>query len=92
LGSKVVERAARADVFVQFVDLATGDVVWVKEIHKEYKDTIEYSELKLVEEAQYDFTRPSRSEFKMTRLLEPLVVGGIVVGLVYLFFSNQSSN
>ena len=91
LGSKVVERAARADVFVQFVDLATGDVVWVKEIHKEYKDTIEYSELKLVEEAQYDFTRPSRSEFKMTRLLEPLVVGGIVVGLVYLFFSNQSS-
>jgi hypothetical protein len=91
LGSKVVERAAQADVFVQFIDLATGDIAWVKEIHKEYRDTIDYSRLKLVEEAQYDFTRPSRSEFKMTRLLEPLVVGGIVVGLVYLFFTNQSS-
>jgi hypothetical protein len=91
LGSKHVARAAQADVFVQFIDLATGDIVWVKEIHKEYNDTIDYSKLKLVEEAQYDFTRPSRSEFKMTRLLEPLVVGGIVVGLVYLFFSNQSS-
>lgn len=91
LGSKVVARAAQADVFVQFIDLATGDIVWVKEIHKEYNDTIDYSKLKLVEEAQYDFTRPSRSEFKMTRLLEPLIVGGIVVGLVYLFFSNQSS-
>lgn len=91
LGSKHVERTAQADVFVQFIDLATGDIVWVKEIHREYKDTIDYSKLALVEEAQYDFTRPSRSEFKMTRLLEPLVVGGIVVGLVYLFFSNQSS-
>ena len=91
LGSKRVARVARTDLFVQFSDLATGEVVWVKEIHKEYKDTIHYSDLKLVEEAQYDFTRPARSEFKMTKLLEPLVVGGIVVGLVYLFFTNQSS-
>ncbi|MCX5752352.1 MAG: hypothetical protein NTW97_01765 [Candidatus Krumholzibacteria bacterium] len=91
LGSKHVARAAQADVFVQFIDLATGDIAWVKEIHKEYNDTIDYSKLKLVEEAQYDFTRPARSEFRMTKLLEPLVVGGIVVGLVYLFFSNQSS-
>jgi hypothetical protein len=91
LGSKHVARAARADLFVQFIDLATGDVLWVKEIHKEYNDTINYSDLKLVEEAQYDFTKPSRSEFKMTKLLEPLVVGGIVIGLVYLFFTNQSS-
>jgi len=91
LGSKRVERAARADVFVQLVDLATGDIAWAKEIHKEYSDTIDHSQLKLVEEAQYDFTKPSRSEFKMAKLLEPLVVGGIVVGLVYLFFSNQSS-
>jgi hypothetical protein len=92
LFSKRVERSARADLFVQFIDLATGDIAWVKEIHKEYGDTIPYSKLKLVEDAQYDFTRPSRSEFKMARILEPLVVGGIVVGLVYLFFSNQSSN
>jgi hypothetical protein len=91
LFSKRVERSAQADLFVQFIDLATGDIAWVGEIHKEYGDKIPYSKLKLVEEAQYDFTRPSRSEFKMARLLEPLVVGGIVVGLVYLFFSNQSS-
>ena len=91
LGSKMVAREAQADVFVQLTDIPTGDIVWVKEIHKYYSDRIDYDKLKLVEEAQYDFTRPSRSEFKMTRLFEPLVVGGIVVGLVYLFFSNQSS-
>ena len=84
--------SARADIFAQFIDLSTGDIVWVREIHKDYGDTIDYSMLKLVEDPQYDFTRPSRSEFKMSRLFEPLVVGGIVVGLVYLFFSNQSND
>jgi hypothetical protein len=88
---KRVERSAQADLFVQLIDLATGDITWVGEIHKQYGDKIPYGKLKAVEDPQYDFTRPSRSEFKMSRILEPIVVGGIVVGLVYLFFSNQSS-
>ena len=88
--SREVSRAAQADIFAQFIDLATGNVMWAKESHAKYNDTIDFSRLKSVEDAQYDFTRPPHSEFKMTRLFEPLVVGGIVVGLVYLFFSNQS--
>jgi hypothetical protein len=90
-GPREVSRSAQADLFAQFIDVATGDVLWVKESRKQYGDTIDYSRLKQVEDAQYDFTRPPHSEFKMVKLLEPLVVGGIVVGLVYLFFSNQSS-
>ena len=89
LGPREVARAARADIFIQFINLTTGDIVWVRESHKTYSDTIDYSLIKSVEDAQYDFTRPPHSEFKMTRLFEPLIVGGIVVGLVYLFFSNQ---
>jgi hypothetical protein len=90
LGPREVQRTARADVFVQLIDLATGDILWVRECHKEYNDTIDLSRLKEVEDPQYDFTRPPHNEFKMARLFEPIVVGGIVVGLVYLFFSNQS--
>ena len=90
-GPRKVARAAQADVFAQLIDVATGDVLWVRETHKQYNDTIDYSRLREVEDAQYDFTRPPHSEFRMTRLFEPLVVGGIVVGLVYLFFSNQSN-
>jgi hypothetical protein len=89
-GSKQVEREARVDVFVQTVDLKTNDILWVGETHKRYEDTIPFSMLAAVEEKQYEFTRPPRSEFKMMRLLEPVAVGAIVVGLVYLFFSNQS--
>ncbi|MGD1049383.1 MAG: hypothetical protein ABR899_11600 [Candidatus Krumholzibacteriaceae bacterium] len=91
VGPREVARSAKADVFAQLIDVATGSVLWVRETHKQYNDTIDYSRLKEVEDAQYDFTRPQHSEFRLTRLLEPLVVGGIVVGLVYLFFSNQSN-
>jgi hypothetical protein len=91
IGPRKVERLALADVFVQFIDLSTGDILWVRETHKRYDDTIGYGDLKSVEDAQYDFTKPPHSGFKMSRLLEPVVVGGIVVGLIYLFFSNQSN-
>jgi hypothetical protein len=88
-GPREVTRSANATLFVQFINLATGDIAWVREINKSYRDAIDYSMLNAVEDAQYDFTRPPHSEFKMTRLFEPIVVGGIVIGLVYLFFSNQ---
>ena len=35
---------------------------------------------------------PVRDEVKWGRFIEPVIVTGIVVGLVYLFFSNQDSN
>jgi len=92
VGSRTIDRLARADIFAQLIEVPTGNVVWIRESHKQYNDRIDYSDLASVEDAQYDFTKPPHSEFRMTRLLEPLIVGGIVVGLVYLFFSNQSNN
>jgi hypothetical protein len=91
-GSKQVERSAKADIFAQFININTGDILWVRESHKQFGDRILYSQLGSVEEKQYEFTRPARNEFKLMKLLEPVVVGGIVVGLVYLFFSNQSND
>jgi hypothetical protein len=89
-GSKEVVREARADVTAQLIDRRTGDVLWIREGSGRYDDVIPYSLLSSVEEKQYEFTRPVRSEFKMSRVIEPVVVAGIVVGLVALFFSNQS--
>lgn len=90
-GSKEVERAAEIDVFAQLVDLDSGGVVWVGEAQKKFDDVIRYSALKDVEDDDYEFTKPPREEFRLSRLVEPVVVTGIVVGLVYLFFSNQSN-
>jgi len=89
-GTKEVVREARADVTAQLIDRRTGEVIWIREGSGRYGDVIPYSLLSFVEEKQYDFTRPARNEFKMSRVVEPIIVAGIVVGLVALFFSNQS--
>ena len=89
-GAKQVTREAHATVFAKLIDLRSGDVVWVGDAEKAYKDTIAHSMLKVVEDEQYAFTQPPRKEVRWSKIVEPIVVTGIVVGLVYLFFSNQS--
>lgn len=90
-GRKEVERAAEIGIYAQLVDLESGDVVWVGEAKKEFKDVIRYSALDEVEDDEYEFTKPQRKELRWSKIVEPVVVTGIVVGLVYLFFSNQSN-
>lgn len=91
LGAKTVKRSAKAYVFAQMEDTETGDIVWVGESRKSYSDEIDYSLLDRVEDKDYKFTMPERHELRWSKLAEPVVVTGIVAGLVYLFFSNQSN-
>ncbi len=89
-GAKEVERLAGIGIFAQLADLESGDIVWVGDAQKKYHDTIRYAQLRAVEEEQYGFTMPERNEVRWSRLVEPVIVTGIISGLVYLFFSNQS--
>ncbi len=92
VGAKEVERFAEVGIFVKLLDSATGEIVWVGEAQKKYEDRIAYSLLERVEDPTHDFTIPVRDEIRWSRFVEPVIVTGIVVGLVYLFFSNQDSN
>lgn len=92
IGSKKVDRTAGIGVFAQLIDRSNGDIVWVGETRRDYEDTISYSMLGRVEDPEHDFTRPERKELRWSKLVEPVIVTGIVTGLIYLFFSNQSSN
>lgn len=91
LGSKRVEREAQIDLFAQLIETGSGGIIWVGDTQKRYEDVISYSLLEKVEDPEYDFTRPERKEVRLSKLIEPLVVGGVVIGLVFLFFSNQSN-
>ncbi len=92
VGAKEVERLAEVGIFAKLLDSATGEIVWVGESQKKYEDRIAYSLLERVEDPAHDFTMPVRDEIRWGRFVEPVIVTGIVVGLVYLFFSNQDSN
>ncbi|MCD6379840.1 hypothetical protein J7M07_05275 [bacterium] len=91
IGAKEVERNARIHLFVQLVDIKSGDIIWIGETEKTFNDVIPYSFLDKVEDETYSFTKPERSEFSLSKLIQPVIVTGIVSGLVYLFFSNQSN-
>lgn len=90
IGAKEVERLVQIHLFVQLVDIESGDIVWIGETEKEFDDVIPYSFLDKVEDENYTFTKPKRKEFSMGKLIQPIIVTGIVAGLVSLFFSNQS--
>ena len=92
IGAKEVDRLAEVGVFAKLIELERGEIVWVGDTQKKYDDTIAYSILARVEDPQLEFTRPQRNEIRVSRVVEPVVVTGIVVGLVYLFFSNQSND
>lgn len=91
LGPKRVEREAQIDLFAQLTETGSGEIIWVGDTQKRYEDVISYSLLEKVEDPEYAFTRPERKEVRLSKLIEPLVVGGVVIGLVFLFFSNQSN-
>ena len=91
LGSKRVDREGQIDLFTQLIEDGSGEIIWVGDTQKRYEDAIPYSLLEKVEDPEYSFTRPERKEIRLSRLIEPLVVGGVVIGLVFLFFSNQSN-
>ncbi len=45
-----------------------------------------------VENDLFTFTKPEKKATNWSKIVEPVVVSGIIVGLIYLFFSNQSSD
>ena len=90
LGDKKVERQARARVFARLVDQAQASILWAEQADAKVSDEVRYDDLSTLEEkggaAYLKATLPSRS---WNKIVEPVVVTGIVVGLIVLFFSNQ---
>jgi len=91
IGGKRVKR--RADVHIlASLSGERGAVGWVGEASREESDQFAHDALGRIEEGAYQFTRPGVPSSGWGKYVEPVVVTGIIVGLVYLFFSNQSDS
>lgn len=89
IGGKKVKRSGGVRVLATLMDSADGLVVWTGEAGDAYDDVFPYGSLEQVETSVYQFAKPPRESRKWGRVVEPVVVSGIIVGLIYLFFSNQ---
>jgi hypothetical protein len=91
IGGKRVNRMASVRI-ITTVTAADGRVLWVGEASKEYTDELDYGDTGQLEQGNYAFNHPVVPSSGWGRYAEPVFVTGIIVGLIYLFFSNQSDN
>lgn len=92
IGGKRVERHAAVRMTATLTDPADGHVVWVGEAARDSNDEIDYGKAMQIEEGSYAFNKPVVPSAGWGKYVEPVFVTGIIVGLIYLFFSNQSDN
>jgi hypothetical protein len=90
IGGKRVRRQASVTIVATMIDPTDGAVLQVEQASREERDQFSHGDLGDVEEGMPGFVRPEMPSSGWSRVVEPVFVSGIVVGLIYLFFSNQS--
>lgn len=91
IGGKKVKREANLRMRARLVS-ANGDVLWIGESSAKYSDQFSHGDLTRVQEGSYEFVKPEMPSSGWGKVVEPVLVSAIIVGMVYLFFSNQSDS
>lgn len=89
-GIRGYERLASMRVGATLVDLATREVLWAKTASAEASDVVRKGDLSYVQSGSGGMSPGLPRTGGGTRLLEPLIVVGVVTGLIVLFYSNRN--
>ena len=92
IGGKRVSRSSGVSVLGKLIDPNAGSVLWVGEASESHDDHFPHGDLTYVQKGNYLFTKPAVPSSGVGKYVEPVLVSGIIVGLIYLFFSNQSDS
>ncbi len=90
LGSKQVQRLARCNLQAHLLAGERERVVWGNTSEASRSDVVPSKKLSLLEGDNSPFTAPALDSKGLSGLVEPALVTGIVIGLVYLFYANQN--
>ncbi|MEK7314851.1 MAG: hypothetical protein AAB011_01625 [Candidatus Eisenbacteria bacterium] len=88
-GAKGYERLVTLQAQARLVDAASGDVLWAKTAARQATDVLRARDLDTAASGTGMF-RPSVPQGSRFGFLEPLIVSGVVAGLVILFYSNRT--
>jgi len=90
VGSRRVERRSASDIHFQLLD---GDksIVWAGSENRERRDIVPGSRVADLSTPGQAFTNPEIEAGGWDKVIEPVVVAGIVGGLIYLFYTSKSS-
>lgn len=90
-GGKKVRREANVRIAATLLS-ESGDVVWIGESSAENADQFSHGDLGRIQEGSYQFVKPEVPSSGWGKIVEPVFVSAIIVGMIYLFFSNQSDS
>jgi TonB family protein len=90
VGPKRVERFARMRVDLRLK--RAGQLLWAGTAEHYASDRVPFGALPYLESDAYAFAKPEIAPGKWGRVLEPVLVSGMIGGLVFLFYANQTSN
>jgi hypothetical protein len=90
LGSRKVQRRASVSLIAHLLRGEREEVVWGGHGEVERLDVVPHGKLSLLEGSSFPFNQPTLETRGIGSLVEPALVTGIVVGLVYLFYTNQN--
>ncbi len=92
VGPRRIRRLAKVDLHLRLASPRESAIVWSENVAHSAADVVPFGKADLLESKTYAFAKPERGQSALARLYEPLIVGGIVGGLVFLFYSNQSGD
>ncbi len=88
LGPKRVDRYARVRIDLRWK--RENDVLWAESVEHYASDRVPFGALRYLENEAYAFAKPELAGGSVGRFVEPLVVAGVIGGLVLLFYANQT--
>jgi len=91
VGSRKVERRSAADIHFQLLD-GEKSIVWAGSENRERRDIVPGSRVADLSTPGQAFTNPTIEAGGWDKVIEPVVVAGIVGGLIYLFYTSKSSD
>lgn len=92
VGPRRIRRLAKVDLHLRLAPAGARTIAWSENATHSTSDVIPYGQADLLESKTFAFAKPERGGGTLARIYEPLIVTGIVGGLVLLFYSNQSGN
>jgi hypothetical protein len=91
VGARRVERKTTVDIYFQFAN-DSKDVLWAGNARRERREIVPGGLVKQLATPGQTFTAPELEPGGWDKILEPVVVAGIVGGLIYLFYTSKSSS
>jgi hypothetical protein len=91
IGARKVERRTAVDIRFELSD-KQGSIIWAGGVQRERREILPGSRLRDLESPGQAFASPQLEPGGWDRVFEPVIVAGIVGGLIYLFYTSRSTD